>query len=89
VPKKSVHAAGRDTGRVVALRGLFREAVPAEDVARLVFVEETRTNLAYCRRYGRAPAGRRVGRAAARRAERDAAGGADPGGGRGCRPCCA
>ena len=34
-----------------------------EDVTRLVFVDETSTNLTYCRRYGRAPAGRRVDQA--------------------------
>ena len=43
------------------LRRLFLEALPQEDVTRLVFVDETSTNLAYCRRYGRAPAGRPLG----------------------------
>lgn len=61
--KKSVHAAERDTARVVALRGLFVEAIQQEDVSRLVFVDETSTNLTYCRRYGRAVTGRRVDQA--------------------------
>lgn len=55
--KKSIHAAERDTERVVALRRLFLEAIQEEDVTRFVFVDETSTNLTYCRRYGRAPAG--------------------------------
>ena len=42
---------------MVALRRLFVEAMQAEDVTRFVFVDETSTNLTYCRRYGRAPAG--------------------------------
>ena len=49
--------------RVVSLRRLFLEALPQEDVMRLVFVEEPSTNLTYCRRYGRAPAGRRLDQA--------------------------
>jgi len=53
--KKSVHAAKRDTERVVGLRRSFVEAVQAEDWTRFVFVDETSTNLTYCRRYGRAP----------------------------------
>lgn len=52
--KKSVYAAERDTARVVALRGLFVEAIQQEDVSRLVFVDETSANRTYCRRYGRA-----------------------------------
>jgi hypothetical protein len=65
--KKSVHAAERtaerDTVRVVGLRRSFVEAVQAEDWMRFVFVDETSTNLTYCRRYGRAPQGRRVDQA--------------------------
>ncbi|WP_226930190.1 IS630 family transposase [Hymenobacter siberiensis] len=61
--KKSVHAAERDTARVVALRRLFIEAIQEEEVTRFVFVGETSTNLTYCRRYGRAPAGQRLGQA--------------------------
>ena len=61
--KKSVHAAERDTERVVALRRLFIEAIQEDDVTRFVFVDETSTNLTYCRRYGRAPAGRRLDQA--------------------------
>ena len=58
--KKSIHAADCDTARVVSLRRLFLEVLPQEEVTRLVFVDETSTNLTYCCRYGRAPAGRRL-----------------------------
>ncbi len=61
--KKSIHAAERDTERVVALRRLFLEAIQQEDVTRFVFVDETSTHLTYCRRYGRAPAGQRLDQA--------------------------
>ncbi|AWM34946.1 IS630 family transposase [Hymenobacter nivis] len=61
--KKSIHAAERDTERVVALRRLFLEAIQPEDVTRFVFVDETSINLTYCRRYGRAPAGQRLDQA--------------------------
>ena len=47
----------------MSLRRLFLEALPQEEVTRLVFVDETSTNLTYCRRYGRAPAGRRLDQA--------------------------
>ena len=36
------------------------ETVQGEDFTRLVFVDETSTNLTYCRRYGRAPHGQRL-----------------------------
>ena len=42
---------------------MFVEAIQEEDVTRFVFVDETRTNLTYCRRYGRAPVGRRLNQA--------------------------
>lgn len=58
--KKSVHAAERDTGRIVALRAAFVEAVQAEDFTCFKFVDETSTNLTYCRRYARAPGGQRA-----------------------------
>ena len=45
------------------MRRLFIEAIQQEDVTRFVFVDETSTNLTYCRRYGRAPAGRRLDQA--------------------------
>lgn len=48
---------------MVAWRRSFVEAIQPEDVTRFVFVDETSTNLTYCRRYGRAPAGRRVDQA--------------------------
>ncbi|RZK14414.1 MAG: IS630 family transposase [Hymenobacter sp.] len=45
------------------MRQHFLEALAEEDVTRFVFVDETSTNLTYCRRYGRAPAGERVNQA--------------------------
>ena len=48
---------------MVALRRLFVEAMQEDNVARFVFVDETSTNLTYGRRYGRAPAGRRLDQA--------------------------
>ncbi|WP_345236616.1 IS630 family transposase [Hymenobacter saemangeumensis] len=39
------------------------ESIQGESFARLVFVDETSTNLTYCRRYGRAPAGQRLDQA--------------------------
>jgi transposase len=61
--KKQVHAAERDTERVTTLRAAFVEAVQTRDVTRFHFVDETSTNLTYCRRYGRAPGGQRVNQA--------------------------
>lgn len=58
--KKSVHAAERDTKRVVALRGAFVEALQGQDFTRFKFVDETSTNLTYCRRYARAEGGQRA-----------------------------
>jgi transposase len=58
--KKSVHAAERDTKRVVALRSAFGVALQQEDVTRFIFVDETSTNLTYCRRYARAKGGKRA-----------------------------
>ena len=57
-PKKALHAAERDTPRIVALRGAFVEAVVP---TRFKFVDETGLHLAFTRRYGRAPGGQRVG----------------------------
>ena len=72
--KKCVHAARRDTERVVALRSALVEAVQRADFTRCKFVDETSTNLTYCRRYARAEGGQRArqarpGSAVARRAE--------------------
>lgn len=58
--KKSVHAAERDTERVRALRAAFLEAVQSEDFTCFKFVDETSTNLTYCRRYARAEGGQRA-----------------------------
>ena len=58
--KKSVHAAERDTQRVVALRWAFVEALQTEDFTCFQFVDETSTNLTYCRRYARAEGGQRA-----------------------------
>lgn len=61
--KKSLHAAERDTERVAGLRRQFLEDLQGEDFTRLVFLDETSTNLSYTRRYGRAPGGKRVDQA--------------------------
>ena len=45
------------------LRGAFLEAVQAEDFTNFKFVDETSTNLSYCRRYARAEGGQRAGQA--------------------------
>ena len=58
--KKSVHAAERDTACVRALRVAFLEAVQAEDFTCFKLVDETSTNLTYCRRYARAEGGQRA-----------------------------
>lgn len=58
--KKSVHAAERDTRRVVGLRRDFIEALQSEDVTRFTFVDETSTTLTYCCRYARAEGGQRA-----------------------------
>lgn len=55
-----MHAAERDTDRVRALRQAFLDALPAEDVTRFKFVDETSVQLTYTRRYGRAVGGRRL-----------------------------
>ncbi|WP_262712967.1 IS630 family transposase [Hymenobacter elongatus] len=44
-----------------ALRAAFVEAVQKEDFTCFKFVDETSTNLTYCRRYARAKGGQRVG----------------------------
>ena len=46
-----------------AVRRLFVEALQEDDGTRFVFVDETGTALTYCRRYSRAPAGRRLDQA--------------------------
>ncbi|SFQ75713.1 DDE superfamily endonuclease [Hymenobacter arizonensis] len=58
--KKSVHAAERDTKRVRALRQDFVEALQTESFIYFKFVDETSTNLTYCRRYARAKVSRRA-----------------------------
>lgn len=58
--KKSVYAAERDTERVKHLRAAFLEAVQTEDFTCFKFVDETSTNLTYCRRYARAEGGQRA-----------------------------
>ena len=47
----------------MALRRLFLEDIQEADVTRFVFVDETSTNLTYCRRYGRTPTGQRLDQA--------------------------
>ena len=46
--------------RVRALRAAFLEALQTEDVTCFQFVDETSTNLTYCRRYARAEGGQRA-----------------------------
>ena len=46
-----------------ALRAAFLEAVQSDDFTCLKFVDETSTNLTYCRRYARAEGGQRAGQA--------------------------
>ena len=58
--KKCVHAAERNTERVVALRSALVEAVQRADFTCCKFVDETSTNLIYCRRYARAEGGQRA-----------------------------
>ena len=58
--KKRVHAAARNTERVRALRAAFLEALQTEDATCFKFVDETSTNLTYCRRYARAEGGQRA-----------------------------
>ena len=47
-----------------ALRAAFVETVQTEDFTRFKFVDETSTNLTYCRRYARAEGGQRAHQAA-------------------------
>ncbi|MDQ3695492.1 MAG: transposase [Chloroflexota bacterium] len=42
------------------LRTIWREQVAAVEPERLIFVDETGTNISMTRRYGRAPRGQRV-----------------------------
>jgi transposase len=59
-PKKSLHAAERDTPRVQQARAHHWQVIEALDVRRLKFVDESGVNLALTRLYGRAPRGERV-----------------------------
>jgi transposase len=58
--KKSLHAEQRDSPENRAKRQAFRATVATLDPHRLVFVDETGTNTAMARAYGRAPRGERV-----------------------------
>ena len=58
--KKSVHTTGRGTEQVKSLWAAFAEAVQTKDFTRFKFVDETSTNLTYCRRYARAEGGQRA-----------------------------
>ena len=49
-----------------SLRAAFVEAVQTEDFTRFKFVDETSTNLTYCRRYARAEGGQRAPQATPR-----------------------
>jgi transposase len=58
--KKTLHAQERDTPENQQKRQAFRVTVSVLDPHRLVFVDETGTNTAMTRTYGRAPRGERV-----------------------------
>jgi transposase len=58
--KKVLHASERDTPKGRRQRKAFREQVAGIDPGHLVFVDETGTNTAMTRTYGRAPEGERV-----------------------------
>jgi transposase len=58
--KKTLHAQERDRPENQAQRQAFRATVATFDPHRLVFVDETGTNTAMTRTYGRAPRGERV-----------------------------
>ena len=58
--KKTLHAQERDTPENQAKRQAFRATVAPLDPHRLVFGDETGTNTAMTRTYGRAPRGERV-----------------------------
>ena len=59
--KKGVYAAGRDPGRVRALRAACVEALQAEGCTCFEFVDETRPNPPHGRRCARAEGGQRAG----------------------------
>jgi transposase len=58
--KKTLHAEERNRPENQAKRQAFRETMATFDPHRLVFVDETGTNTAMTRAYGRAPRGERV-----------------------------
>ncbi|MCA1616926.1 MAG: IS630 family transposase [Acidobacteria bacterium] len=58
--KKSLHHSERDTPRVTGLREDWRGRAAEFIVGRLKFIDESGSNLALTRRYGRAAPGRRV-----------------------------
>lgn len=59
--KKTFHATERDTERVMEMRALWQEFVRDLAPERLVFVDESGSNIAMSREYGRSPRGQRVG----------------------------
>ena len=58
--KKTLHASERDTERVQQLRVEYWQVIGEVNIADLVFVDETGSNLAMTRRYARSPQGRRA-----------------------------
>ncbi len=58
--KKTAHAAEQDRPDVAAARENWRDWQTSLDPARLVFIDETGTNTAMARRYGRAKRGERL-----------------------------
>lgn len=55
-----IHAQERETERVQLMRGEYEQAIAAEIVGRLKFIDEAGSNLAMTRLYGRAAPGMRV-----------------------------
>lgn len=59
--KKTFLATERDTERVKEMRALWQDFVCDLDPTKLVFVDESGSNIAMSREYGRSPRGQRVG----------------------------
>jgi len=58
--KKTLHATERDTARIQQLRVQYWQEIGAVNLADLVFVDETGSNLSMTRRYARALKGDRA-----------------------------
>jgi len=58
--KKTFHATERDSDRVKEMRARWRECAQGLDPTKLVFVDESGSNISMTREYGRSPRGQRV-----------------------------